>query len=193
MLLVFSLVAAHRGCSPCGVRAPGCSGSSGCRAQTPERGGLSSWGARALEPRLRCCDRLSCSTSPPVSHFPDPLASLTISWKREKRDLSWCHLWSPPLCSPLTLQPWDQLCPPRGGSVGKLRAAVSLRGHSHSWEEALEPGTWGGTGLVGECRVQAGLLDFSLTVRNLLPPCPSCWAPWGWASCPHCTRCPEEV
>ena len=99
----------------------------------------------------------------------------------------------PPLCSPLTLQPWDQLCPPRGGSVGKLRAAVSLRGHSHSWEEALEPGTWGGTGLVGECRVQAGLLDFSLTVRNLLPPCPSCWAPWGWASCPHCTRCPEEV
>ena len=27
--------------------------------------------------------------------------------------------------------------------MGKLRAAVSLRGHSHSWEEALEPGTWG--------------------------------------------------
>lgn len=42
---------------------------------------------------------LSWGGSPPVHHFPDLLASLAISWKREKWDLSWCFLWSRPLLS----------------------------------------------------------------------------------------------
>lgn len=40
-----------------------------------------------------------------------------------------------------------------------------------------QPLLGGGRGLVWGCRVQAGLLDFSVTVWNFLPPCLSCWAP----------------
>ena len=61
--LGFSVVAARWGCSHCGVWASGCSGFSGCRAQTPERESFSSWGAQAPEPRLSRGARLSCSAS----------------------------------------------------------------------------------------------------------------------------------
>lgn len=63
---------------------------------------------------------------------------LSIPWLsigRERSGTSPGATFRVPLCCPLTLRPWDQPCPPRGGSVGKLRAAVSLRGHRDSWEE----------------------------------------------------------
>ena len=113
---------------------------------------------------------LSQGGSSPAGHFPDLLAinSMAINWKREKRDLSWCHLQSPPLLSSDSAALGPAL--PSTGRLGGQAQGCSLTVRAQRL-------LGGGTGLVWGCRVQAGLLDFSVTVCNFLPPCPSCWAP----------------
>lgn len=123
-------------------------------------------GCGALSHPGRCCPRAA-----PLLLATFQTCWLSTPWLstgRERRGTSHGATFRAPLLSSDSAALGPAL--PSTGRLGGQAQGCGLTARA-------QPLLGGGRGLVWGCRVQAGLLDFSVTVWSFLPPCPSCWAP----------------